>query len=236
MATNYKKCTKCGSSKVFDKFYKKKSTKDGLRPECKECTNKVNGRYRTENKEKLLEIGRLYRESHREELREKSKQYREENKDDCTFRVLMWRKENPEKYHKYRREYYQKNKDEIVERNKQYESKQGRVIRSQRRRSRKLKLPSDLTESEWLNVINYFNNACCYCGESPDKLQQDHFVPVSKGGGYTASNIVPACASCNMSKSNNNFLDWYKYHPGYSDVRLEKIKDYLDSVGSQEVL
>lgn len=45
---------------------------------------------------------------------------------------------------------------------------------------------------------------CCqYCGSTPPKaiLHIDHIVPVSKGGDNADSNLVTACDSCNLGKS-----------------------------------
>lgn len=43
---------------------------------------------------------------------------------------------------------------------------------------------------------------CVYCGKrAKGKLTQDHIPPLSKGGSHTASNIVPACCSCNSRKA-----------------------------------
>lgn len=66
---------------------------------------------------------------------------------------------------------------------------------------------ADLSAEEWKRVVADFDGKCAYCGELGE-LHQDHFVPHSKGGAYTKKNIVPACQSCNSSKSNKNPLDW----------------------------
>lgn len=76
------------------------------------------------------------------------------------------------------------------------------------KRNAKMKLlPHDLTEEDWNDALEYFDHKCVYCRES-EKLTQDHFTPVSKGGGYTRSNIVPACKSCNCSKHNTEPCVW----------------------------
>jgi 5-methylcytosine-specific restriction endonuclease McrA len=89
--------------------------------------------------------------------------------------------------------------------------------------SRKKGLPTNFARRDWVNVLDHFNNKCAYCG-CDDKLHQDHFVPSSRGGGYTRNNIVPACQSCNSRKSNHDpqaFLSPEKYH---------QIASYLQSV------
>ena len=50
-----------------------------------------------------------------------------------------------------------------------------------------------------------------YCGSKED-LTFDHFVPRSKGGLTTWSNVITACSSCNLKKSNKLHQD-IKMHP-----------------------
>ena len=47
---------------------------------------------------------------------------------------------------------------------------------------------------------------CTYCGKPSEHM--DHFVPKSKGGRSTSENLVPACAKCNIEKSDMNPVDW----------------------------
>jgi 5-methylcytosine-specific restriction endonuclease McrA len=58
---------------------------------------------------------------------------------------------------------------------------------------------ADFTAREWREMKERCGGRCYYCGDVKP-LQQDHVVPVSRGGAHTASNIVPACAFCNNSK------------------------------------
>lgn len=75
----------------------------------------------------------------------------------------------------------------------------GQKYRHQRD-SRKHGVPATLTHEEWLSILEKFNYSCAYCGDSTAKLAQEHWVPLSRGGGYTAENIVPSCKVCNSRK------------------------------------
>lgn len=69
-----------------------------------------------------------------------------------------------------------------------------------RRRARKLNAwPNDFTVEDWEEVLAVFEYECAYCG-SPDKLEQEHVVPLVRGGSHTIANIVPACDHCNSVK------------------------------------
>ncbi len=44
--------------------------------------------------------------------------------------------------------------------------------------------------------------SCCYCGASPgtSELTFDHMIPKSRGGATVWTNVVTACAQCNLAK------------------------------------
>ena len=64
----------------------------------------------------------------------------------------------------------------------------------------------DLTKDQWAETIAYFDGRCGYCGVKPESMEQDHIVPLSKGGQHTASNVVPACRPCNRRKRYKSLL------------------------------
>lgn len=84
-----------------------------------------------------------------------------------------------------------------------------------------------LTVSQWEECKEAFDYKCAYCG-SKRKLTQDHFIPLSRGGEYSINNIVPVCLSCNSSKLDNNFFEWYPKQPFYSKSREKRILNYLN--------
>ena len=53
---------------------------------------------------------------------------------------------------------------------------------------------------------------CRYCGKRGVKLECDHVVPVSRGGGNDPSNLVTACFACNRSKHNKTAEEWQSWH------------------------
>lgn len=59
---------------------------------------------------------------------------------------------------------------------------------------------SDFTAEQWLHLKMAFGQRCAYCHKKRP-LTQDHVIPLVRGGNHTASNIVPACQSCNSRKS-----------------------------------
>ena len=60
---------------------------------------------------------------------------------------------------------------------------------------------ADFTAEQWIALQHAFDHRCAYCDRRrKGRLTQDHITPLSQGGAHTASNIVPACASCNSKK------------------------------------
>ena len=94
-------------------------------------------------------------------------------------------------------------------------------------RQRKRVLISTLKINQWKHCLTHFNHQCAYCSRTVN-LEQEHVIPVSKGGHYTADNIIPACRSCNASKHNKSLEEWYINHESYSEERLKAIYQYLE--------
>ena len=156
---------------------------------------------------------------------EYAKQWRADNAESIKAYKKQYRIDNKEKINKYFREYYQSdkgksakysNKDKIAKYKKYYnQTKRGKELKriaNQARRTLQRGLDATFTLEQWKEKLKYYGYRCAYCNkhqrELIDVLQQDHFVPVTKGGGYTDSNIVPACKSCNVSKGDKTCIIW----------------------------
>ena len=219
------KCSKCGLIKPVSEF-SKGNNKSGYKSHCKQC---VHNAYLSD-KERILKQHKSYYENNKETYLEKCKEYRNEHK---------------EHIKEFMHDYYIQNGDKIRERSKKqfanftleqmakrkaylhnyYSSEEGRAykrMKYQFRKAQTLKVKNTLTEEEWQENILFFDGECAYCG-SKEKLTQDHIIPVSKGGGYTKENIIPCCGSCNSSKQDKNYEEWYKSKSFFNKKRLERI-------------
>jgi 5-methylcytosine-specific restriction endonuclease McrA len=86
-------------------------------------------------------------------------------------------------------------------------SRRARAARKRRRRF--LAADNDLTAAEWTSILTAWG-CCAYCGDPASALQKDCVLPLSRGGRYTVENVVPACRSCNASKSNDEVTGWLR--------------------------
>ena len=67
----------------------------------------------------------------------------------------------------------------------------------------------DLGTEQW-TALRVAWGGCAYCGASDRPLQRDCVLAISRGGRYTLDNVVPACASCNASKCNDEVTGWLR--------------------------
>ncbi|MFF4952263.1 HNH endonuclease [Streptomyces chattanoogensis] len=56
------------------------------------------------------------------------------------------------------------------------------------------------------DIFARWSGRCCYCDAPAEHL--DHVQPISRGGTDIARNLVPACAACNLSKSDLTLSEW----------------------------
>lgn len=109
--------------------------------------------------------------------------------------------------------YYEENKEVLREKNKQYRMNNIERIRHNINayKTKRRGLPATLTVDEWKQILKFYNNLCAYCGQESNILHKEHKIPVSRGGGYTRENIVPACPSCNSSKRSKTPEEFEEY-------------------------
>jgi len=128
--------------------------------------------------------------------------------------------------------YYQENTDTIKKRTKEWaknnpeRNKELSSLKWHKYRSKKEKLDFRYTKKDWETCKEHFDYRCAYCNKKED-LTREHFVPVSKEGEFTINNIIPACGSCNSSKGNKLFHEWYPSYEHYSKKREKQILKYL---------
>jgi 5-methylcytosine-specific restriction endonuclease McrA len=194
--------------------------------------------YYEENKEHILKQAKLFRKENKEILYKQKKKYIEANKEKVAERARQYWYNNKESFSQKGKKYRIKNKEREQERHKRYYMENPHIYRQagERRRAKAKKLPYTLTIEEWNDIKLYFDNSCAYCGMTEEKhlekfneiLHQEHFIALSNGGEYTCNNIIPACRSCNSSKNNKDFFEWYPKQEFYSSEREEKIMKFLN--------
>ena len=228
-----KVCKTCGESlpATTEYFYARPDTKDKLYADCKQCRQLNIVKKRGDDPE--------WHERRKEQQRKHDKELRQD--EDYRSRVTRQSREHRRKRYQTDEEWRAKvaatSRQSQKQKYKEDEDFRKKVKQNaSKQKSRRKGLPATFTEAEWLNCLVYWKNTCCYCEQQfqSDLLQKDHFIPARDGGGYTSSNIVPACKSCNASKgarSANEWLTW-KFGEKRTAEICPRIEGYFTSINS----
>lgn len=76
------------------------------------------------------------------------------------------------------------------------------------------------------DILNAWSNTCAYCGLDR-AFTLDHIHPRSKGGPTKRGNLLAACPTCNLAKSDEDWLLWYRSQTFWTDEREKAIWDWL---------
>ena len=184
-------------------------------------------RYYYRNREKMLARAKkqaeTYYPANRERILAQQSQYAKINRDRFRARdmkrVKEWREKNPERARAASRKSQSQrvySPAQLAKRTVALKAWQirnrdrylaSKSTRQNRRRARLAGVLATLTVAQWEAILALHGGKCSYCGRS-GKLTQDHVVPLSKGGGTTAENIVPACVTCNAKKGARTPSEW----------------------------
>ncbi|MGG3722362.1 HNH endonuclease signature motif containing protein [Bacillus subtilis] len=202
----HKNCISCKSwlPATEENFYSVKKNKDGLHSYCKACVLKKAKESMLKNYDKQLE--RMRERNLLPGMKKAKKKYNSSLKKKKTQQI--WQEKNKLKLKNYRlqRDAHKKH---------------------------------NITDVQWQKCKDYFNNKCAYCGLKIEDhkilfkgtyIQSDfHKEHVDHKGANDISNCIPACKSCNSSKHDFAFEEWYNSsNKNFSSERLLKIKEWLN--------
>lgn len=146
-----------------------------------------------------------WRAAHPEEERARRAAHYADHQEEEKAKSVAYYANHPEERKAYSRAHYATHPEEVLARNAAHRVTHPEVHTAARARraARKKGLPATLTAEQWLAIQQAYKHCCAYCGKKESKkhpLTQDHVIPLSKGGGTTPDNIVPACGPCNSRK------------------------------------
>lgn len=157
--------------------------------------------WRLRNRDSHLAARRNYAERNKEKMREQARAGYQRFHKMNLLRRAKYRATHQEKENAARRKRYAQDPQKDIQTSKAwFDNHPGaHTIYARQRRQLQAGLPNTLTSEEWANIVASYRYRCVYC-QKQCKMTLDHIIPVSKGGGTTAHNIVPACKSCNSKK------------------------------------
>lgn len=251
-----KQCSKCGERypATTEYFYFDKKKRDKLTCWCKVCSKAYNAANRdrkkaynakyhaanrdrakvrdaehyAKNRDRIRVRAGKYYATNRDRIKAHVAEYYAQNRDKAKARVAEWQAKNPDKVHAYHTKWLANNPEK-------------RRISYHRYYARKRALVASFSAAEWQRCLEYFGHCCVYCGRPRGlwhTLAQDHYIPLSRGGTYTADNIVPAChgdGGCNNRKCDRDAHEWLVGEFGARKARQieRRIRDYFDHVATE---
>lgn len=181
-------------------------------------TQKSGAAWRESHQEQRSAVRHVYYEANRASVAAKNAEWQRRNPDSAKRRSADWRKRNPAKSSESTRTWREANRDRVRRSSKLWtdRNRELTVIYSAARRARRAGTDTrTVTASDWTRLIARYSGSCAYCGCKPERLTQDHIVPLIRGGRHAIGNLLPACQSCNSSKATKLLIEWLRLrnHP-----------------------
>lgn len=194
--------------------------------------------YRNANLDRTRNRDRKWRDANCDRLRDYLRRYRESNADKIRERDRRYYAANAEKSRQYSREYRDANASQVRETLRRWREHNRDKIRHNSRCRNALQRAArrhalyPVTRQQIDTRFALWSNRCAFCGvdashqrnHGRDRLAVEHVLALTKGGLDEASNIIPACTSCNSSKNNSPVEAWYRRQPFFSELRWWKIQ------------
>lgn len=139
---------------------------------------------------------KVYRKDHKEEIHRKDRNWRKKNKVHWAAYMKQWAADHKEERAEYIAEYGKKYQKTYYTTDR---GKQVRRLTHLRRREKELGLGEHFGRLEENAVFESFNHSCFNCG-SKERLEVDHFCPLSKNNVLSLDNVTILCKHCNASK------------------------------------
>lgn len=226
-----KHCPRCDQEKPLSEFYRQAASSDGYKKTCKACL--ASGKSLTEKTCRNPACGTRFAPRRAdaetcsrkcsdawnrsirtaEQRRTEAKRYSDRYPEATRARKRRWyaragaayhqewKRRNPEKVKANRR------RNSALYRLRHPEMDKAAKIAA---RARRRNAPgAGVTGKDWLEILSWAKNRCCYCEKQlNDGVHMEHVIPLSRGGWHDVINVVPACPNCNLSKSTRTPTEW----------------------------
>lgn len=198
-----KRCSKCGVTKPFGDFHRRRQSNDGASAICKSCK---------------AEYDRARQIREREKLSAQKRSAYMQNPEPAKARAKKWKSLNPERLGEVRADYRERYRAELRLRGDQYrdEHKEQRAAAQKlyedtprRKRWRRAyyakryaaRFDAEASHLDPAELFARYGPDCHICGEMIDgSWHLDHVVPLSRGGRHEEENLRPSHPRCNIGK------------------------------------
>lgn len=146
-------------------------------------------KWRQANPDKVKKNSKAYHERNRQKIKEYSDNYRHKNRDRERLRTRRWNNANKERRSESARNYLKNHRDKVR-------------ANVNRRRARIKNAEGSYTADDARRQYDSQKGKCWWCGKPVkwEEREDDHLIPLKKGGTNWPNNIVISCQHCNRSK------------------------------------
>ena len=194
-----KVCSACKRELRFDQFTKDSTTKTGLAALCKDCQKQQ----RKDRKPKID----AWLEDNKERIKEQRYQYTKEHAKE----KRAYNQANKEYFAQKRKEYEAENIDKVKAQRQKYRTSAKGRYKKYEREAKERNLSFDLSIDEFDAMTK---QPCFYCGEfgkERDGVNYNGVDRINSLDGYSMSNCVPCCETCNRMKTNHDLHDFLEH-------------------------
>lgn len=162
----------------------------------REIERKSKAKARAADPEKHAVYNKLWKAVNPEKVKQHKSAYHGKNAKQIYEAVKVWRLKNPEAKREHAKRHYGRHKSKYHE----------KVIR---RRAKLANDPNAYSEAAFQTKLEQYKGLCHWCAAKiGGAVHRDHVIALSLGGSNDISNIVPSCATCNLSKGAKTPLEF----------------------------
>lgn len=181
-------CTKCSETKPLVDFNRHAASKDGRRPDCRECQKKRLAKYHTNNKAKNNKRAMKWYYENKELANMKQREWYRNNRETRLNSIHKYQADNKEKRRETVRRWVERNPDAVSTAWRNY-------------RARKYNAPGTHTKKDIDDLFAKQKGRCWWCTKRiKSSPEADHRIPLARGGSNGIENIVISCGPCNRRK------------------------------------
>lgn len=193
-----KTCSVCGCEKPVSEFSKNKTTKDGMRQQCKACDKAARAIYYAATQDKRRAASAAWNKANPDKAKARKAAWVAGNVDRAKQTLAIWRAANGDKIKAAAANYRAANSE-------------ARRLHQQNRRSRARGAGGKLSKELPAKLFNLQKGKCPCCKQPlGDDYHLDHIVPLALGGTNTDDNIQLLRAICNQQKRAAHPVDFMR--------------------------
>ena len=199
-----KVCTKCSESKQLSDFGKRRSSKDGLQPACRECLNIQKRSHYSSNKDKILTRNKAWLEANPDKIAAYRKDYYEANRAKKSAYSKAYYEANREDLAAYKKDWAEANREDLAAYNKAWvEANPDRTaaIGGKGLAVARGGAASGIYDLEL--CIPFYAESRRLSKETGVAHHVDHIIPITKGGLHCQTNLQVLTAVENIQKGDS---------------------------------